>query len=67
MESGKAASDIYDPGKCSGAEGNTALESKSAVVNSDPYGDGWIYVLKMNDSAGLEGLKDAASYKAAIG
>ena len=67
VESVKAASDIYAPAKGTVAEVNKALESNPALVNSDPYGEGWIYVLKMDDPAGLSGLKDAATYQAAIG
>jgi glycine cleavage system H protein len=67
VESVKAASDIYAPAKGTVAEVNKALESNPALVNSDPYGEGWIYVLKMDDPAGLSGLKDAATYQSAIG
>jgi glycine cleavage system H protein len=46
---------------------NKALESNPALINTDPYGEGWIYVLKMDDASALESLKDAAAYKSAIG
>ena len=67
VESVKAASDIYAPAKGTVLEANQALESNPALINTDPYGDGWIFVLKMDDPAGLETLKDAAAYKATIG
>ena len=67
VESVKAASDIYAPVKGTVLEVNKALESNPALINTDPYGEGWIYVLKIEDPAALEGLKDAAAYKAAIG
>ncbi len=67
VESVKAASDIYAPAKGTVLEVNKALESNPALINTDPYGEGWIYVLQMDDPAGLEGLKDAAAYKAATG
>jgi glycine cleavage system H protein len=67
VESVKAASDIYAPVKGTVMEVNRALESNPALINSDPYGEGWIFVLKMDDPAGLNGLKDAAAYKTAIG
>jgi glycine cleavage system H protein len=67
VESVKAASDIYAPVKGTVTEANSALESNPALINSDPYGEGWIFVLKMDDPDGLSGLKDAAAYKTAIG
>ncbi len=67
VESVKAASDIYAPAKGTVLEANKALESNPALINTDPYGEGWIFVLKMDDPAGLATLKDAAAYKAAIG
>lgn len=67
VESVKAASDIYAPAKGTVLEANQALESNPALINSDPYGEGWIFVLKMDDPSALETLKDAAAYKTAIG
>ncbi|MGI8956086.1 MAG: glycine cleavage system protein GcvH [Chthoniobacterales bacterium] len=67
VESVKAASDIYAPAKGTVLEANKALESNPALINTDPYGEGWIFALKMDDPSTLEALKDAAAYKAAIG
>ncbi|MEO5716939.1 MAG: glycine cleavage system protein GcvH [Chthoniobacterales bacterium] len=67
VESVKAASDIYAPAKGTVVEANQALESNPALINTDPYGEGWIYLLKVDDPSALENLKDAAAYKAAIG
>ena len=67
VESVKAASDIYAPAKGTVLEVNKALESNPALINTDPYGEGWIYVLQIEDAAQLKDLKDAAAYKAAIG
>ena len=67
VESVKAASDIYAPAKGTVTEVNHALESNPALINTDPYGEGWIYLLKPEDSAALDNLKDAAAYKTAIG
>lgn len=67
VESVKAASDIYAPVKGTVLEVNKALESNPALLNTDPYGEGWIYVLQMDDPNQLSGLKEAAAYKAAIG
>ena len=67
VESVKAASDIYAPVKGTVLEVNKALESNPALVNSDPYGDGWIYVLQVDNPDQLKDLKDAAAYRAVIG
>ena len=67
VESVKAASDIYAPVKGTVLETNKALESNPALINTDPYGEGWIYVLQVQDAAQLENLKDAAAYRNAIG
>ena len=47
VESVKAASDIYAPIKGEIVEANEALSTNPALVNTDPFGDGWIFVLKM--------------------
>ena len=67
VESVKAASDIYAPVKGTVLEINRELESNPALINSDPYGEGWIYVLQVENAEELKQLKDAAAYKAAIG
>ena len=67
VESVKAASDIYAPAKGTVVEANKALESNPALINTDPYGEGWIYVMQVEDPEQLKGLKDAAAYRTAIG
>jgi glycine cleavage system H protein len=67
VESVKAASDIYAPVKGTVLEVNKALESDPALINTDPYGEGWIYVLQMENADELKNLKDAAAYKASLG
>jgi glycine cleavage system H protein len=67
VESVKAASDIYAPVKGTVVEVNKALESNPALINTDPFGDGWIFVLKLGDAEQLKNLKDAAAYRASIG
>jgi glycine cleavage system H protein len=67
VESVKAASDIYAPVKGTVLEVNKALESDPALINTDPYGEGWIYVLQVENADELKNLKDAAAYKASIG
>ena len=66
VESVKAASDIYAPVKGEVVEVNEALSSSPALVNTDPFGDGWIFVLKMDSPDEATKLKDAAAYKQAI-
>lgn len=67
VESVKAASDIYAP--CAGevVEINPEVESDPSLVNTDPYGRGWIFKLKLRDAAELDALLDAAAYSAHIG
>ncbi len=67
VESVKAASDIYAPVKGTVLEVNKALESDPALINTDPYGQGWIYVLQVDDADQLKDLKDAVAYRAALG
>ena len=67
VESVKAASDIYAPVKGTVLEANKALQTDPALINTDPYGEGWIYVLQVDDPAQLDGLKDAAAYSASLG
>jgi glycine cleavage system H protein len=67
VESVKAASDIYAPVKGTVVEVNKALESNPALINTDPFGQGWIFVLKLGDAEQLKNLKEAAAYRASIG
>jgi len=67
VESVKAASDIYSPIAGEVVEANEAVESDPSLVNTDPYGAGWIYKLKVKDAAQLDKLLDAAGYRELIG
>jgi glycine cleavage system H protein len=67
VESVKAASDIYAPVKGTVVEVNKALENDPGLVNREPFGEGWIFVLKMDSPADAQQLKDAAAYKQQIG
>ena len=67
VESVKAASDIYAPVKGTVVEGNKELESNPALINTDPFGKGWIFVLKIDNPDDLKSLKNAAAYKKQIG
>jgi glycine cleavage system H protein len=67
VESVKAASDIYAPVKGTVIEGNKALEADPGLINREPYGQGWIFVLKVENPDDLKNLKDAGTYKKHIG
>ena len=67
VESVKAASDIYAPVKGTVVEVNKALESDPSLLNREPFGEGWIFVLKIDNSDDLKQLKDAAAYRKQIG
>jgi glycine cleavage system H protein len=67
VESVKAASDIYAPVRGKVVEINKALESNPALINTDPFGQGWIFALKIDNAEDLKQLKDAAAYRNQIG
>ena len=67
VESVKAASDIYAPVKGTVVEANKALEADPGLINREPYAQGWIFVLKIENPDDLKNLKDAAAYKTHIG
>jgi len=67
VESVKAASDIYAPVKGTVVEANKALEADPGLINREPYGQGWIFVLKIENPDDLKTLKDGAAYKKHIG
>lgn len=66
VESVKAASDVYAPVTGEVIEGNAALEAEPALVNTAPESDGWFFRLTLADPAELDGLMDAAAYKAFV-
>jgi glycine cleavage system H protein len=65
-ESVKAASDIYAPVAGEVVAINEDLEDAPENVNSDPFGDGWLFKLKLEDAKELEDLLDAAGYADSI-
>ena len=67
VESVKAASDIYSPVTGEVIERNEAIEADPALLNTDPFGQGWIYKIRLSDPAELAALNDAAGYRAQIG
>jgi len=67
VESVKTASDIYSPVSGEITDLNKAVVDNPALVNSDPYGAGWFYKLKLSSPAELNGLLGPDQYKAQIG
>ncbi len=66
VESVKAASDIYAPLSGEVVAGNAEVEADPALVNTDPYGRGWIFKIRLTDPAAVSRLMDAAAYQAMI-
>ena len=64
VESTKSVSDIYAPVSGSISEVNSDLEGEPELLNSDPYGRGWICRIEMNDASELDALMDAEAYRA---
>jgi glycine cleavage system H protein len=64
VESTKSVSDIFSPVTGRVVERNAGLEDQPEMVNEDPYGEGWMVVIEMSESAELEGLLDAEGYRA---
>ena len=67
VESVKAASDIYAPISGEVVERNEAIEADPSLLNTDPFGAGWIFKIRIADAAELASLKDAAAYREQIG
>jgi glycine cleavage system H protein len=67
VESTKSVSDLYAPlsGEVTGV--NEALDSSPELVNSDPYGEGWMYELRLDDTSQVDGLLDQAAYRQQLG
>jgi glycine cleavage system H protein len=66
VESVKAASDIYSPIGGTVVEANTKLETDPGLVNRDPYGEGWLFTLRVEAGEQIENLKEASQYRAFI-
>jgi len=63
IESVKAASDLYSPVTGEVVSVNTELETAPEVINSDPYGKGWLYTVKISDKSEIDALMDASAYE----
>ncbi|MEX0743923.1 MAG: glycine cleavage system protein GcvH [Actinomycetota bacterium] len=66
VESTKSVSDVFAPVSGTVSERNGLLEDRPELVNEQPYGDGWIVVLEVSEASELDGLMDAASYRALV-
>lgn len=66
IESVKAASDTYAPVSGEIVEVNSELEDSPERINDDPYGDGWMYRVKLEDASEVDDLLDAEGYSNAI-
>ncbi len=66
VESTKSVSDVYAPVSGEVVEVNAALTDAPEQVNADPYVTGWIFVIEMSEPTELDGLMDAAAYRALV-
>ncbi len=67
IESVKAVSDLYSPVSGAVTEVNGRLAREPELVNNDPFGDGWMLRVRMNNPAELDTLMDAAAYNEYLG
>lgn len=67
VEAVKAVSELYCPLAGEVVEVNKRLDAEPALVNSDPYGDGWMIKLRSDDPAAANALMDAAAYEKLVG
>jgi glycine cleavage system H protein len=66
LESTKSVSDVYVPVSGRVAARNESLDAHPELVNSDPYGDGWLFEVVPSDSAEVSGLMSAADYESSL-
>ena len=66
VESTKSVSDVYCPVAGTVVERNAAIEDRPELVNEQPYGDGWLVVIEPSDPGAIDGLLDAAAYRALV-
>jgi glycine cleavage system H protein len=66
LESTKSVSDVYIPFSGRVVARNEALDAHPELVNSDPYGDGWLFEVVPSDPASLESLMSAADYESSL-
>ena len=66
VESTKSVSDLYAPVSGEVAAVNGALDATPELVNSDPYGEGWLFEIVPSDAAAVEALMDAEAYRSSV-
>lgn len=66
LESTKSVSDVYAPVDGEVVAVNESLDTTPELVNSDPYGGGWLYELVPTDRSAVDGLMDSATYQATL-
>jgi len=66
IESTKSVSDVYAPVTGTVSERNEALDASPELVNSDPYGEGWMLAIRPDDASAVDALLDAAAYQASL-
>jgi glycine cleavage system H protein len=66
LESTKSVSDIFSPVGGKVVARNDALDATPELVNSDPYGEGWLFEVAVSDTAEVDGLMDAAAYQGTL-
>ena len=66
LESTKSVSDVYAPVTGEVVARNDALDATPELVNSDPYGGGWLFEVVPANAADVDGLMDAASYQSSL-
>jgi glycine cleavage system H protein len=66
IESTKSVSDVFAPVTGTVTERNEALDASPELVNSDPYGEGWMLAIRPDDASAVDGLLDAAAYQAGL-
>ena len=67
VEAVKAVSDLYSPVAGEVVASNAALSDNPGLVNSDPYGEGWMIEVRLADAGAIDGLLDAGGYREHIG
>lgn len=66
VESVKTVSDVYAPVSGEVVAVNETLGAQSELVNSDPYGDGWLIKIKLDDASAADGMLSAEGYSASL-
>ena len=66
LESTKSVSDVYAPVSGEVVARNDGLDATPELVNSDPYGAGWLFEVAPSDPSAVEGLMDAATYQSSL-